>query len=287
MLRLFLLTAIFRLCAGEMQARSAPASAPQGPTTPRAPEAIPRPVRRVAFRSEAAPQKSTAPQAAPVTPARERRAALEVQPSPNPRRLPPWTAPRPAPDAEPARGLVLQPTPFTPYDAYLGTVRAVIARLDTRSASMLVACALMREGRSFHYRMTDPYRAAPPAVTEARRAGDCKSKALWLYDHLGDSGAYYTIGKLQRGASTSHAWVYWRHDGRWWILDPTDRATPIAADSVSSSRYVPYYSYSPSGTFRHPATSLMLAMGNGIPAATSAVAVRARFEGGSARAPSR
>ena len=149
---------------------------------------------------------------------------------------------------------------------------------------MLTACELMREGRGFRYQITDPYRAQPPALTDARRAGDCKSKALWLYDQLGDAGAYYTIGKLQRGSRTSHAWVYWRHGDRWWILDPTDRVTPIAADSVSPSRYVPYYSYSPAGTFRHPATSLMLALGNGIPA-TSAVAGQARFDAanGSAR----
>ncbi|HYR57850.1 MAG TPA: hypothetical protein VEO95_04445, partial [Chthoniobacteraceae bacterium] len=107
----------------------------------------------------------------------------------------------------------------------------------------------------------------------------CKSKALWLYDHLGDSGAFYVIGKLERRSRTSHAWVYWRHDGRWWILDPTDRSTPIAADSVSPSRYVPYYSYSKAGAFRHSATRLLLANA-AIPAAP-AVAVRSRSLKGS------
>jgi hypothetical protein len=85
---------------------------------------------------------------------------------------------------------------------------------------------------------------------------------------------------LERRSRTSHAWVYWQCGGRWWILDPTDRATPISADSVASDRYVPYYSYSPAGTFRHRATSLMLAMGNGIPATPSEpVAVRSRSVG--------
>jgi hypothetical protein len=161
------------------------------------------------------------------------------------------------------RELNLQPTSFTPYDPYLSTVRSVIARLDDRNASMLTACELVREGRRFRYLITDPYRAQPPAVTEARRAGDCKSKALWLYDHLGDPDAYFVIGKLERRSRNSHAWVYWRCNGRWWILDPTDRGTPISAESVSPSRYVPYYSYSRAGTFRHEATRLMLAMGTG------------------------
>lgn len=196
-----------------------------------------------------------------------------MPPAPEPKR----TLPAPS-SAALRRDLDLQPTTFTPYDPYLGTVRSVISHLDDRNATMVTACDLVREGRQFRYLVTDPYRAQPPAVTEARQSGDCKSKALWLYDHLGDPSAYYVIGKLERRSRTSHAWVYWRHDGRWWILDPTDRATPISADSVASHRYVPYYSYSPAGTFRHKATSLMLAMGNGIPAAPSepAIAVRSR-----------
>lgn len=143
---------------------------------------------------------------------------------------------------------------------------------------MVTACELVREGRGFRYLVADPYRAQPPAVTKARHAGDCKSKALWLYSQLGDPGAYFVIGKLERRSHTSHAWVYWRCDGRWWILDPTDRGTPISADSVASHRYIPYYSYSPAGTFRHSATRLMLAMANGIPATPGepAIAVRSR-----------
>jgi hypothetical protein len=169
-----------------------------------------------------------------------------------------------------ARELALQPTAFTPYDRYLGTVRTVIANLPERDADMLVACSLMREGRSFRYVATDPYRAVPPQVTEARRSGDCKAKALWLYEQLGDPRALYVIGKLERRSKTSHAWVYWRAEDRWWILDPTDRADPVAADSVASSRYVPYYSFGKGGAFRHRATSLLLAGAS--PTATAPVA---------------
>lgn len=187
------------------------------------------------------------------------------------------TPPKPS-QALGRRDFDLQPTSFTPYDRYLGTVRAVISQVNERNATMITACDLVRAGRRFRYLITDPYRAQTPAVTEARNAGDCKSKALWLYDHLGDPNAYFVIGKLDRRSRISHAWVYWRCDGRWWILDPTDRATPISADSVASHRYVPYYSYSRSGSYRHQSTRLMLAMGNGIPAAPGepAVAVRSR-----------
>jgi len=159
------------------------------------------------------------------------------------------------------RELGLQPAVFTPYDRYMDTVRAVLASVDGESSSMLLACELMRKGRRFRYVLEDPYRANPPAVTARKHAGDCKSKALWLYRNLGDGNALYVIGKAQRRAANSHAWVYWRHRDRWWILDPTNRSNPIAADSVSSDRYVPYYSYGKAGAFRHPATRLLMASG--------------------------
>lgn len=154
--------------------------------------------------------------------------------------------------------LALQPTTFTPYDRYMGSVRTVIANLEPHPSTMTLAARLMKEGRRMRYCLSDPYRADPPSVTAGRKAGDCKSKALWLFDGLGDTNALFVIGKVQKRARSSHAWVYWRYDDRWWILDCTERADPIAADSVSSDRYVPYYSFGKAGTFRHRATSLIL-----------------------------
>ena len=176
---------------------------------------------------------------------------------PAPRLVPRFVTPLPKEDLG-ARELALQPTNFTPYDRYLDTVRRVIAELDPRKADMLRACNLVRLGRGFRYTSAEPYRAALPSRTAARQAGDCKAKALWLYDRLGDPTALYVIGKLERGSECSHAWVYWRNQERWWILDPTSRGTAIAADSVSPQRYVPYYSFGKNGAFRHPATSLLV-----------------------------
>ena len=162
-------------------------------------------------------------------------------------------------DSSAVRELALQPTTFTPYDRYIGVVRTVIDNAPGRAHSVAAACTFMREARAFRYATRDPYRADPPAVTEARHEGDCKSKALWLYDQLGDPTALFVIGKVVKGAKSSHAWLYWRHDSRWWILDPTNRSAPIAADSVARDRYVPYYSFGKGGTYRHPATQLLLA----------------------------
>ena len=168
------------------------------------------------------------------------------------------------------RELALQPTTFTPYDRYLGSVRAVISNLELHEATKALTARLMKEGRRFKYCVSDPYRADLPALTAARQAGDCKSKALWLYDNLGDSNALFVIGKAEKRAKNSHAWVYWRNDERWWILDCTERSDPIAADSVSSDRYVPYYSFGRSGAYRHKATRLILT--GGVPTNPSQVA---------------
>ena len=157
------------------------------------------------------------------------------------------------------RELSLQPASFTPYDRHFGIVRSVIAGTDGGDASMGQACRLMEQCRLFRYVVSDPYRPNPPAETAERRSGDCKSKALWLYEKLGDPAALYVVGKQERRSKTSHAWVLWRSQGRWWILDPTTHSSPITAASVARNRYVPYYSFGKGGAYRHPATRILLA----------------------------
>jgi hypothetical protein len=175
---------------------------------------------------------------------------------------PPTTVSAPKVDDLALRQLQVQPTGFTPYDRYLGVVRNVMADLPARKKSLGATCRLLHTARSFRYSPGDPYRADSPAVTAARKAGDCKAKALWLYDQLGDASVLYVIGKVSRTAKNSHAWLYWRWEGRWWILDPTNQIAPIAADSIAPGRYVPYYSFTQGATYRHPATYLLAAQAN-------------------------
>ena len=167
------------------------------------------------------------------------------------------------------RELELQPTSSTPYDRYFGSVRSVISSMEPHAASMARVCHLMKVGHSFEYVSRDPYRPDPPKLTEGQHSGDCKSKALWLYDNLADSSALFVIGKAEKSLRTSHAWIYWRCDGRWWILDCTDRADPIAMDSVAPDRYVPYYSFGKLGTYRHPSTKANPAPASAVAANTS------------------
>ena len=218
-----------------------------------APLPVVPPAPAVAKTAPLSPAKRSAPETAPRKSATSTAPRIATLPPAPPHSEPPAAAFPPG-----GRELFLQPTTFTPYDRYLGSVRAVMANLEPRDSTMTLAARLMKEGHRFRYCVCDPYRADPPALTESRRAGDCKSKALWLYDNLGDRNALFVIGKAEKRARTSHAWVYWRSDDRWWILDCTERADPIAADSVSSDRYVPYYSFGKGAAYRHKATRLML-----------------------------
>jgi hypothetical protein len=151
------------------------------------------------------------------------------------------------------------PAGFTPYDAYMHPVKQVLNGLTGESADMDKVRALMREGRNFRYSYTDPYNAALPAVTAATHAGDCKAKALWLCDQMNDQNVRFVVGKTNVHAKLSHAWVMWQHEGRWWILDCTNTSMPIPADRVPNSQYIPLYSWSKSGEYRHASTQIGLA----------------------------
>jgi hypothetical protein len=149
----------------------------------------------------------------------------------------------------------------TPYDSYMQPVKQVLGSLDGAAPTMDKVQALMRQGRGFFYSYTTPYVAQTPEVTASTHAGDCKAKALWLCNQLGDSNVRFVVGKAAYRAKLSHAWVLWREasSGRWFILDCTNNSRPIAADTVPADEYIPLYSWSKSGTYRHAATQIGIA----------------------------
>jgi hypothetical protein len=166
------------------------------------------------------------------------------------------------------------PASDTPYDPYMSPVKQVLTHLTNDDASMDRVRQLMREGRAFRYSFTSPYVAATPDVTAATRAGDCKAKALWLADQLNDQSIRFVIGKARRTSQMSHAWLLWQHANRWYILDCTNNWYPIPADRVSSSQYIPYYSFAKNGEYRHRATEVMFADGASLSGQHAMVAQR-------------
>lgn len=152
------------------------------------------------------------------------------------------------------------PAPASPYEPYMRPVKQVLGSLGSGGTSMERVKELMREGRSFRYSFTEPYVAQLPEMTARTRTGDCKAKSLWIADQIGDrNNLRYVIGKARRTSKISHAWVMWNDGARWWILDPTNTARPIAADSVSKNEYIPLYSYDSRRCYRHAATQIFTA----------------------------
>jgi len=166
------------------------------------------------------------------------------------------------------------PAAATPYDPYMAPVKEVLTHLSNGETSMARARSLMHEGREFRYSFTSPYVAATPEVTEATQAGDCKAKALWLADQLNDQSVRFVIGKARRTSQMSHAWLLWEHANRWWILDCTNNWEPIPADRVSSSQYIPYYSFAKNGEYRHQATQLLVAQAGVVTGGKAEIAQR-------------
>jgi hypothetical protein len=155
-------------------------------------------------------------------------------------------------------------------------VKQVLNHLTTADTSMDRVRSLMHEGRAFRYSFTSPYVAATPDVTQSTRAGDCKAKALWLADQLNDQSVRFVIGKARRSSQMSHAWLMWQHDSRWWILDCTNNWNPIPADRVSTSEYIPYYSYAKNAEYRHRATQIMMASTGTVAGSGAAIAANSQ-----------
>ena len=151
------------------------------------------------------------------------------------------------------------PASGTPYDPYMTPVRQVLTHLGKTDEPMDRVRQLMHTGRAFRYSFTSPYVAATPEQTAATRAGDCKAKALWLADQLNDDSVRFVIGKARRTSQMSHAWLLWNHENRWYILDCTNNWEPVPADRVSSSQYIPFYSFAKNGEYRHQATQILTA----------------------------
>jgi hypothetical protein len=147
--------------------------------------------------------------------------------------------------AKPSSGSVTGPYPPGKDDLYARPIRLVLETLPGERPSMERVRHLLETVHGFRYTFADPYRAALPDVTDRILSGDCKAKSLWLIDRMGDRHVRYVIGKIHRSSELHHAWVQWHDGSRWWILDPTNTSTPIAAEMASPEQYVALYSYSP------------------------------------------
>src|SRR3954471_24228860 len=144
------------------------------------------------------------------------------------------------------------PTSHTPFDSYLGPMRATLSSLGSNHPELPTVEGLVKTGRGFRYYMKDPLVPQTPSETESSRAGDCKAKSLWVAYKMDDRSLRFIVGRARVSSGMNHAWLLWQGPSGWLILDPTLLSRPIDVNRVGPSEYTPRYSYSASGKFVHP-----------------------------------
>lgn len=148
----------------------------------------------------------------------------------------------------------------TPYDHQMERVNRTLNAPSAYAAcapSIDVVNGWMTSLRDMPYQYSPQWRT--PYEVETDRAGDCKGKALLLYDLMQSKGATnvrLVIGKRLAEDTRTHAWLEWQTRIGTLLLDPTFNWN--AAVKLSNPRtYVAFYGYRAGHKYR--ATNLLLA----------------------------
>ncbi len=93
-----------------------------------------------------------------------------------------------------------------------------------------------------------------PLETERLGTGDCEDKAIWLYSKLikeGFEDIRLVLGNYRRSRSSFHMWVNWYHNGKIFVLDPTENDGIWRADEYPKDFYEPCYSFYKDKSWKH------------------------------------
>jgi hypothetical protein len=167
--------------------------------------------------------------------------------------------------------------PATPYDRQMARIEPTLTVRSghaTDRLSFALVNQWMIELRAMPYRYSREWRT--PSEVEAMRMGDCKGKALTLYDRMELNGARnlrFIIGKRRANDSLTHAWLEWETKIGTVLLDPTFNWT-AAMKAGDRRSYIAFYGYEGAHKYR-VANSLLASRTPGIrsPAAPSQGAI--------------
>jgi hypothetical protein len=134
----------------------------------------------------------------------------------------------------------------TPYDRQMERIQPTLiapSAFAIYGPSLSVVNQWMIELRGMPYRYSREWRT--PFEVETAQVGDCKGKAVLLYDWMQSNGATnvrLVIGKRRAGDSLTHAWVEWQTQIGTLLLDPTFNWN--AAIKIRNRRtYIAFYGY--------------------------------------------
>jgi hypothetical protein len=148
----------------------------------------------------------------------------------------------------------------TPYDHQMGRIQPILrapAGYNFNGLSFALVNEWMIELREMPYRFSRQWRT--PSEVESARVGDCKGKALALYDRMQLNGAAnlrFVIGRRRISDPVTHAWLEWETKAGTMLLDPTfNRNAELKIQDGRS--YVALYGYK--GPHKYQAAGTLLA----------------------------
>ncbi len=134
----------------------------------------------------------------------------------------------------------------TPYDRQMERVQPTLTAPSMYSVygpSLAAVNQWMIELRAMPYRYSPEWKT--PVEVELDQVGDCKGKAVVLYDWMQANGATnlrLVIGKRRATDSLTHAWVEWQTKIGTLLLDPTFNWN-AAIKLRNRQTYIAFYGY--------------------------------------------
>jgi|KBSMisStandDraft_5_1062788.scaffolds.fasta_scaffold254030_2 hypothetical protein len=151
----------------------------------------------------------------------------------------------------------------TPYDRQMMPVTLILNASANPRPSFISLVALNQwvlQLREMPYRFSKTWKT--PAEVNSDQWGDCKGKAVALYQTLQENGAgnvRLVIGKHRLRDHKTHAWVEWETPQGTFLLDPTLNWTATLTDLQDRSTYIPLYAFAGGHKYRAYNPALMTA----------------------------
>ena len=151
----------------------------------------------------------------------------------------------------------------TPYDHQMARIQPVLntpAPSRQRDLSLLIVNHWIGELRAIPYRFSMEWKT--PSELAQEPTGDCKGKAVALYQRMRENGAHdlrLVIGRRAPTSRSTHTWVEWTTPSATYVLDPTINWAAQRVDAIAEDSYVPYYAYAGSRKYRAAAATSLYA----------------------------
>jgi hypothetical protein len=151
----------------------------------------------------------------------------------------------------------------TPYDHQMARIQPVLCTPVPprhRDVSLLLVNHWIGELRAIPYRYCMEWKT--PSELAHEPTGDCKGKAVALYQRMRENGACdvrLVIGRRAPTSRSTHAWVEWTTESATYVLDPTINWAARRVNEISDNSYVPYYAYTGNRRYRAAAATPLYA----------------------------